>query len=107
MLDGQRQQRKRPRSRAKKVIRKEIECLKLNYDFLVRKSEASSANSSYRIDSLHKENQVLKAKLVKLSSEHVTLQGTYMDLEKSYEKLVESHALLEVAHEVMINTVKS
>ena len=50
---------------------------------------------------------MLKAKLVKLSSEHVTLQGTYMDLEKSYEKLVESHALLEVAHEVMTTTVKS
>ena len=90
-----------------KTIRKELECLKRNYDFLVSKSEASSANSSRRIDSLQKENQMLKVKLEKLSSDHVTLQGTYMDLEKSYEKLVESHALLEVAHEVMINTVKS
>ena len=77
-----------------KAIRRELECLKLNYDFLVSKSEASSANSSHRIDSLQKENQVLKAKLEKLSSEHVTLQGTHVDLEKSYEKLVESHASL-------------
>ena len=73
-----------------KAIRKELECLKLNYDFLVRKSEVSSANSSLRIDSLQKKNQVLKAKLEKLSSEHVILQGTHMELEKSYEELVES-----------------
>jgi predicted nucleic acid-binding Zn-ribbon protein len=72
-----------------KAIRKEPECLKLNYDFLVSKSEASSTNSSHRIDSLQKENQVLKTKLEKLSSEHVTLQGTHVDLKKSYEKLVE------------------
>lgn len=90
-----------------KAIRKELECLKLNYDFLISKSEASSANSSHCIDSLQKENQVLKAKLEKLSSEHVTLQGTHMEPEKSYEKLVESHAMIEMAHEVMVNTVKS
>ncbi|RLN39509.1 hypothetical protein C2845_PM01G43310 [Panicum miliaceum] len=29
-----------------------------------------------------------------------------MELEKSYEKLVDSHALLQVAHEVMVTTVK-
>ena len=76
-----------------KAIRKELECLKLNYDLLISKSETSSANSSHRIDSLQKENQVLKAKLEKLSSEHVTLQGTHMEPEKSYEKLVESRRL--------------
>ena len=90
-----------------KAIRKEFECLKLNYDLLVSKSKTSSANSSHRIDSLQNEDQVLKAKLGKLSSEHVILQGTYMELEKSYEKLVESHVVIEIAHEVMINTVKS
>jgi len=90
-----------------KAIRKELECLKLNYDFLVSKSEASSATSSHRIDSLQKENQMLKAKLEKLSSDHVTLQGTHMELEKSYEKLVESHVMIEMAHEVVVNTVKS
>ena len=90
-----------------KVIRKEFECLKLNYDLLVSKSETSSANSSYCIDSLQKENQVLKAKLEKLSSEYVILQGTHMELEKFYEKLVESHVVIEMAYEVMVNTVKS
>ena len=81
-----------------KAIRKELECLKLNYGLLVSKSEISSANSSYCIDSLQKKNQVLKAKLEKLSSEHVTLQGTHMEPEKSHEKLVESHAMIEMAH---------
>ena len=72
MLDGQNKEDVQEVEQIK-AIRKEIECLKLNYDFLVSKSEASSANSSYRIDSLQKENQVLKAKLEKLSREHVTL----------------------------------
>ena len=90
-----------------KAIRKELECLKLNYDLLISKSETSSANSSHRIDSLQKENQVLKAKLEKLSSEHVILQKTHMELEKSYEKLVESYVMIEMAHEIMVNTVKS
>ena len=82
-----------------KAIRKELECLKLNYDILVSKSEASSAKSSHRIDSLQKENQVLKAKLENLTSEHVTLLGTHTELEKSYEKLVESHVMIEMPHE--------
>ena len=50
-----------------KAIRKELEYLKLNYVLLVSKSETSSANSLHHIDSLQKENQVLKAKLEKLS----------------------------------------
>ena len=48
---------------------------------------------------------MLKANLEKLSSEHVTLQGTHVELEKSYEKLVDSHASLQVAHEVVITMV--
>jgi hypothetical protein len=37
----------------------------------------------------------------------VALQGTHTKLEKSYEKLVDSHVSLEVAHVVMVTTVKS
>ncbi|RLN03651.1 hypothetical protein C2845_PM13G17720 [Panicum miliaceum] len=88
------------------AFKKELESLKLTYASLVSKSEAFSTNSLARKDSLEKENQVLKAKLEKLSSDHVNLQGTHMELEKSYEKLVDSHALLQVAHEVMVTTVK-
>ena len=50
---------------------------------------------------------MLKARLEKLTSEHVALQGTHTELEKSYEMLVNSHVSLEVAHEVMTTTVKS
>ena len=42
----------------------------------------------------------------KLTREHVTLQGTHMELEKSYEKLVELYVVIEMAHEVMVNTIK-
>ena len=49
---------------------------------------------------------MLRAKLEKLTSEHVVLQETHTELEKSDEKLVDSHASLEVAHEDMLTTVK-
>ncbi|RLN34839.1 hypothetical protein C2845_PM03G28230 [Panicum miliaceum] len=88
------------------ACKKELESPRLTYASLVSKSEGFSTNSLSRIDSLEKENRVLKAKLEKLSSDHVNLQGTHMELEKSYEKLVDSHALLQVAHEVMVTTVK-
>ena len=88
-------------------FKEELDRLKIIYASLVRKSENLSTNSLSRIDSLEKENQVLKAKLEKLTSEHVALQGTHTELEKSYEKLVDSHVSLEVAHEVMVTTVKS
>jgi hypothetical protein len=37
----------------------------------------------------------------------VKLQGTHIELEYSHERLVESHTLLEVANEVLGNSVKS
>ena len=88
-------------------FKEELDKLKIIYASLVRKSEGLSTNSLSRIESLEKENQVLKAKLEKLTSEHVALQGTHTELEKSYEKVVDSHVSLEVAHEVMVTTVKS
>ena len=86
-------------------FKEELDRLKITYASLVRKSENLSTNSLSRIDSLEKENQVLKTKLEKLTIEHVALQGTHTELEKSYEKLVDSHVSLEVAHEVMVTTV--
>src|SRR6185312_14366775 len=88
-------------------FKEELDKLKIIYASLVRKSENLSTNSLCRIDSLEKENQVLKARLEKLTSEHMALQGTHTELEKSYEMLVNSHVSLEVAHEVMATTVKS
>jgi hypothetical protein len=37
----------------------------------------------------------------------VKLQGTHIELEYCHERLVESHTLLEVANEVLVNSVKS
>ena len=48
---------------------------------------------------------MLKAQVEKLTSEHVALQGTHLELEKSYEMLVDSHVSLQVAHEVVITSV--
>ena len=79
-------------------FKEELDRLKIIYASLVRKSESLSTNSLSRIDSLEKENQVLKAKLEKLTSEHVALQETHTEPEKFYEILMDSHATLEVAH---------
>ena len=48
---------------------------------------------------------MLKAQVEKLTSEHVALQGTHLELEKSYEMLVDSHVSLQVAHEVVLTSV--
>ena len=50
---------------------------------------ANATNSSISVASLEKENQILKAQVEKLTSEHVALQGTHLELEKSYEMLVD------------------
>ena len=56
--------------------------------------------------SLKEENQQLKDQLEKISSKYVNLEVTHKELECSYEKLVESHTLLDVANEVMVNSLK-
>ena len=66
---------------------------------------ANATNSIACLASLEKENQMLKAQVEKLTSEHVALQGTHFELEKSYEMLVDSHVSLQVAHEVVTTSV--
>ena len=68
---------------------------------------ANATNSSICVASLEKENQMLKAQVESLTSKCVTLQGTHKELEYSYEKLADSHAMIEVAHEVVLTSVKS
>jgi hypothetical protein len=52
-------------------------------------------------------NDDLEAKLAKLTNEHMVLQANHNELEHSYEKFVDSYATLEIAHEVMLSSVKS
>ena len=66
---------------------------------------ANATNSSTCVASLEKENQMLKAQVEKLTSEHATLQGTHVEFERSYEMLVDSHVSLQVAHEVVLTSV--
>ena len=96
-----------------KALTQELEMLKLEQVSLekryhkVSNDYANATNSSICVASLEKENQVLKAQVESLTSRHVALQGTHKELEHSYEKLADSHAMLEVAHEVVLTSVKS
>ena len=63
-------------------------------------------NSSSSVSQLEKENFELKARLDELSSKYNVLQANYVHLKCSHEKVVESSIMLEVAHEVVITSVK-
>ena len=79
-------------------FKKELEKLKEEY--------ACVTNTFSCVTSLKEENQQLKDQLEKISSKYVNLEVTHKELECSYEKLVESHILLDVANEVMVNSLK-
>jgi hypothetical protein len=51
-------------------------------------------------------NEVLEEELGKLTSEHMTLQAKNKELECSHDKLVDSYATLEIAHDVVLSSVK-
>jgi hypothetical protein len=52
------------------------------------------------------DDQELLLKFQKLISKHMKLQKRHRDLICSCEKLIDSYALLEITHEVMVTTVK-
>ena len=101
------------RVEAIKALTLDLEKTKLEQASLIQRYHelsndyANATNSSICVASLEKENQILKAQVESLTSKHVALQGTHKELEYSYEKLVESHAMLEVAQEVVLTSVKS
>ena len=64
-------------------------------------------NSSSSVSQLEKDNIELKERLDELSSKYNVLRANYVHFKCSHEKLVESHIMLEVAHEVVITSVKS
>ena len=83
-----------------KALIQDLEKIKLEQASLVQRYNelsndyANPTNSNTRVASLEKENEMLKAQVEKLTSEHVALQGTHLELEKSYEKHVDSHVSL-------------
>ena len=64
-------------------------------------------NSYSSVSQLENDNIELKARLDLQSSKYNVLQANYVHLKCSHKNLVESHIMLEVAHEVMITSVKS
>jgi predicted nuclease with TOPRIM domain len=76
------------------------------YDVLLNQV-ACATNPSTCVASLEQEKKVLNEKLEKLTSEHMTLQARHKELECTHEMLVESYTCLEVAHEVVLSSVKS
>jgi len=96
-----------------KALTQELEMIKQEQDSLAQRYHvlsnyyANATNLSICVASLEKENQMLKAQVESHTSKHVALQGTHKELEYSYEKLVESHAMIEVAQEVVLTSVKS
>jgi hypothetical protein len=56
---------------------------------------------------IEKKDQALTAHVDELTIKHMDLQALHMELKGSNEKLLESYAMLEVAHEVMISMMKS
>ena len=63
-------------------------------------------NSSFSVTQLEKENFELKARLDELSSKCNVIQANYVHLKCSHDEIVESSIMLEVAHEVVITSVK-
>ena len=56
---------------------------------------------------MEERNQILKVKLDELTSSHMEIQNQHKELSCSNEKLVNSFAILEVAHEVMVTVMMS
>ena len=77
-----------------KALNQELEKIKREQASLAQRYHelsndyANATNSVIRVASLEKENQMLKAQVEKLTSEHEALQGTHLGLEMSYEKLL-------------------
>jgi hypothetical protein len=89
---------------------RELELLKSELAFLVCKStkyDHDIKSFACRAKIEEDANDDLEAKLAKLTSEHMVLEANHNEFEHSYEKLVDSYATLEIAHEVVISSVKS
>jgi chromosome segregation ATPase len=93
---------------------RELELLKSELAFLACKYESLSNKYDHDIKSFacrakieEEANDELEAQIAKLTSEHMALQDDHKELECSYEKLVDSYATLDIAHEVVLSSVES
>ncbi|RCV21612.1 hypothetical protein SETIT_4G151900v2 [Setaria italica] len=98
---------------ASSSLSKELELLKSDHASLVSKHDslakdyACITKSLSCVASLETANEELKAQLGKLTSEHMALQVTHKELECFHGRILESYAILDITHEVVITSVKS
>jgi hypothetical protein len=94
-------------ARELELLKSELASLVCKYESLANKYDHDIKSFSYRAKVEKEANDALEAQLAKLTCEHMALQADHKGLECSYEKLVDSYATLEIAHEVMLSLVKS
>ena len=96
------------KSKKKFLISKLEELKEFNERYEKLSIEHALVTNSYSsVSQLENDNIELKARLDELSSKYNVLQANHVHLKCSHKKLVESHFMLEVAHEVVITSVKS
>jgi DNA repair exonuclease SbcCD ATPase subunit len=94
-------------SRELKLLKSELASLVCRYESLANKYDHDIKSFACRAKIEEEATDDLEAKLAKLTSEHMVLQASHNELEHSYEKLVDSYETLEIAHEVVLSSVKS
>jgi hypothetical protein len=94
-------------SRELELLKPELASLVCKYETLATKYDHDIKSFACRAKIEENANDDLEAKLAKLTNEHMVLQANHNELEHSYEKLVDSYATLEIAHEVVLSSVKS
>jgi hypothetical protein len=94
-------------------LTKKHEKLKCSHASLVKRYENLSIeqtraiNSLYCVAQLEDENYLLKDKVERLTSKNEILQEDHDELLCYHEKLMDSYLMLEIAHEVVVTSVKS
>jgi hypothetical protein len=94
-------------------LTKEHEKLKCSHDDLVQRFEDISiekikvVNHSSYIAQLENKNAMLKNMIEKLNIENLALQEKHDMLVCSHNKFMDSHIMLEMAHEVVLTNLKS
>jgi hypothetical protein len=94
-------------TRELELLKSELSSLVCKYESLANKYDHDIKSFACRAKIEEEANDDLEAKLTKLTSEHMALQADHKGLECSYEKLIDSYATLEIAHEVVFSSVKS
>jgi hypothetical protein len=89
-------------TRELELLKTELASLVCKYEPLANKYDHDIKSFACRAKLEEEANDDLEAKLAKLTSEHMALQANHNELEYSYEKLVDSYATLEIAHEVVL-----